>query len=361
MSGYTISVTDATKDGEIIKFTVQTKLDDNSDSESGKIVLRQYEDFEYLLHVLTTKNDCNGVFVPILPPKPFVAPNQTDAKNKISNSVSQLVKGDEYAQDCKRIAKFMQDLAAHPSFQNDENLKNFLTEEQAPARAAVKRGLLDSFINVVDNARFHHFPDSDEEFQGWRDNTNTLLTHLKQLHMIKEKLLMIENGHSASYGNLSKTFSNSNLMDIQQSKPLMRFIGQFADTLEDTMKHGQSSTFISEDTLGTAIELYTRYMQACQTMLFRRTTKMVELDSAKKALAKAKPKNQEQLQQAKDDAEKAFEEITEVMRKEYEDFNTKRIQFFQQSLEALAERKIEEHKTTSDLLSKVIVELKAAV
>ena len=26
MSGYTISVTDATKDGEIIKFTVQTKL-----------------------------------------------------------------------------------------------------------------------------------------------------------------------------------------------------------------------------------------------------------------------------------------------------------------------------------------------
>ena len=30
-------------------------------------------------------------------------------------------------------------------------------------------------------------------------------------------------------------------------------------------------------------------------MLFRRTTKLVELDAANKALAKAKPKNQEQV------------------------------------------------------------------
>lgn len=358
---HSITVTDATKDGEILKFTIQTKLSEISTSESGKIVLRQYEDLEYLLHNLTTKNDSAGVFIPALPPKPFVAPNQTDAKNKISNSVSQLVKGDEYEQDCKRIQKFLQDLTSHPLFGEDENLKIFLTEEQAPVRAAVKRGLIDSFMTVVDNARFHHFPDTDEEFQRWRDSTNKLLVHIKQLHQIKERLLMTENGHSAAFGNIGKAFRNSNLMDIQQSKLLMRFIGQYSDTLDEAMTSTQKATYIFEDTIGFCLELYTRYLQAAQEMLFRRTCKLVELDSATKALAKAKPKNKDQLQTTKDEAEKAVEEITQRMKTEFEKFNTARLEYFQKSLSDLVERRVEHHQNTCDALSKVIVELKASV
>lgn len=357
-SKYNITISDASKDGEIVKFTVQTKTKESDESEGGKIVLRQYEDFEYLLHCLTTRNDTAAIIIPSLPPKPAAVPANAESKVNVKQNVSRTIGGDEYYKDCKQLQKFIQEIASHPLFQDDENLKKFLTDEEPPVRAAVKRGLLDSFVSIVDNARFQHHKDVDDEFQKRRDNTNGLLLNMKQCHVNKGKMLAAENSFANHLGTTAMTARNSATVDTQNSKILTRFLGQFSDVLDELQLKSEKTSFLTDDTAGSIIELYARNLQSCQDMLFRRTCKLVESENATKALEKAKPKNRQQLLTAKEDADKVFEELSDKAGTEFERFTEQRIQSFQTALIELADRHIENHQDTCELLKKAITELK---
>jgi len=358
MSSFHVTISDTSKDGEVVKFTVITKTKESEESEGGKIVIRQYEDFEYLLHNLTTKNDVSGVIVPSLPPKPLILPSNFESKVKLSTPATTTVAGDNYTQDGKRFEKFLQDLVKNKTFCEDEVLVNFLTEEKPAVRAAVKRGILDSFFNVVDNARYHHYKDTDEEFQSRRDTTNAILLNTKQTHAAKERMKIAENVCNQQYGSFALNCRNAAPASVQNSKEISRFLGRFADVFDEIMIKNQSSTFIMDDSFGFAVELYSRYIQACQEMLFRRTCRLVKLDTSTKALEKATPKNREQLLTAKEEANQSFEEISEKAKAEFESFEESRIEYMRNSLVDLADRQIQVHRESCDVITSALNELR---
>ncbi|XP_047146025.1 sorting nexin-5 [Hydra vulgaris] len=354
---YKITVSDATKDGDIVKFTVQSKLmndEESLENDTGKIVFRQYEDFVYLLHLLTTKNNVAGVVVPPLPNKPVIIPETVESKLNLKTTVL----ADGYSHDCKRLEKFIQDIANHKVFKDDENLKKFLTDDEAVARVAIKRGVMNSLANLVDTARFQAHKDIDEDFQKKRDNVNALLLHVKQCNYMKDKMISSEKALGVHISNLAMVLRNSATYDIQGSKIVVRFIGQFADVLDELVLKGQKTRLITEETAGFSLELYSRYLSSCQSALFQRTCKLVELENATKALEKAKPKNREQLLSAKEEASIAFDRISEVTKAEVELFNENRVKHFKESLSLLAQKHQENHRETCELLLSAINELK---
>ena len=358
-SAYHITVSDATKDGEVVKFTIQTRTNESPGNEGGGVVvLRQFEDFEYLLHKLQTTNDVSGVVVPQLPIKPISTP--ADAKAKQPDAVSTM-SGDQYARDCKRVEKFLQSLASHASFKNDEILKTFLMQEEAPARAAVKRGLFDSLYKMVDSARYQNYKDVDEEFQSKRDLIGQLLQHTKTSLVDSEKKLSTENVLAAHLGIMSTDLRSSSSTDCPNSPLLSSLLSQCGDAIDDCAVRDQKSTLIEAETLGFSLEFYSRHLAACQEMLFRRTCKMVEYENAKKALEKAKPKTLEQLTKARDDAEKAFDDISEKAKEEYGIFVEERVKDVSQFLSDLVDRKLEIHKSSCDRLAKAVEELNASL
>jgi len=351
---YSVTISDASKDGEVVVFSVQTKTNESDGSEQGKVVQRQYDDFEYLLHCLGVKHQMTAIVMPPLPPKPVVLPQ--DAKEKVSGSVY----GDEYLYDCRRLQRFLQDVADHPSFNEDEMLVKFLTEIEAPARAPIRKGVLSSLVNMMDSARYLKFKDVDESFQENRDGINTKLVQTKCCNVAKDRLLESLNKYSCAYGEMAMICRSSFInLDGKEARMLSRFLGQFSEMLDDYKLQSQTVYMITNESIGFCFELYTRYLQACQDMLFVRTCRMVDLDNATKALEKAKPKNKEQLEVAKEDASKEFDRISAESRTEFEVFSERRINQYKDYLCEYTDRRVKHHTSVCATLSKGINELKS--
>ncbi|XP_022793565.1 sorting nexin-32-like [Stylophora pistillata] len=138
-----VKVLDASKDGEIVKFTIQTNIVDESEEEKGVVVLRQYKDLEWLYHCLIAHNNVDGVVIPPLPPKPVTTVSAAEAKSKkqLGKDAKNMV-ADEFSRDCRNMEKFLQLVVAHPAYSKDEDLQKFLKEENPPVRSKVKKGIV---------------------------------------------------------------------------------------------------------------------------------------------------------------------------------------------------------------------------
>ena len=72
-------------------------------------ISRQYEDFEYLHHVLTTQCDTEGVIVPPLPPRPIVDPLAAENRSKRQlGGASRHIRGDDYLSDVRNLERYLQ-------------------------------------------------------------------------------------------------------------------------------------------------------------------------------------------------------------------------------------------------------------
>lgn len=355
---YTVAVLDASKDGEIITFTIQTKTEEHDSSEGGVVVLRQYEDFEYLSHCLWTHNDIQSTVVPVLPPKPVMTPSGTETKTKkqLGKETKTMV-GDDYTKDCKSLQKYLQLVISEPKLNADETLKSFLTEEKAPVRANVKKGFLTSLKGALDDARFHNHKDINEEFQTIRTATDQCALSTKNCNECYKKLLSADQRCSLQLSNLTSAIRSTTATDTTEND-LSTHLLKFAAFLDEMKRSMEKSSSIEEDTLGSTLDLYSRYIDSAKEMLFRRTCKLIEFENASKALEKAKPKTQEQLQAAKEEAESAYEEITAKSLDEIKKFHKKRVEAFQETLISLAEQQIKNSTRSSDFLSQAISELK---
>ncbi|XP_019617635.1 PREDICTED: sorting nexin-32-like [Branchiostoma belcheri] len=140
---FTVKVTDAAKDGDVVKYSLKTAK--KSGGEEYKVV-RQYEDFEWLEHCLVTQNDIGGIIVPPLPPKPSTTAQSAEARSKkqLGNKKRhgsdddegndiKLVVGDEFEKDCRSLEKYLQLVVTHPTLGQDEAITKFLTVRELGA------------------------------------------------------------------------------------------------------------------------------------------------------------------------------------------------------------------------------------
>ncbi|CAH3164673.1 unnamed protein product [Pocillopora meandrina] len=93
--------------------------------------------------------------------------------------------------------------------------------------------------------------------------------------------------------------------DDNSTKELKGSFVPFSNALIGVKESLNVMSTTDDITLGFTLELYSRYMLPRYKMCFCRMCKLVEFENATKTLEKAKPKNQEMLQKANDDAEEA--------------------------------------------------------
>jgi len=355
---YDVSVSGASKDGDAITFTLQTKMMGDENSEKGVVVLRQYEDFEFLSHCLSAHNDISSVVVPVLPPKPTLTPSGAEAKTKkqLGKETKTMI-GDDFKKDCKALQNYLRLVIAEKKLNGDETLKNFLTQDQAPVRAAVKKGLFTSLKGALDDARFHNHKDIDEEFQGIRNLADHLAFATKGCNESYKKMHLVEQRFSNHVGTFTSVLRSTTATDTSEND-LSTHLVKFAGFIDDYKKSLEKTTTIQEDTLGFYFDLYTRYLESAKETLLRRTCKLVEFESASRSLEKAKPKNQEQLQKAKDEAEQAYDTITLNTKAEIKRFHENRSEALKDALVQLTELQIENSQKTISFLSQAVQELK---
>lgn len=358
---WTVKVLDASKDGEIVKFTIQTNTGEGtgSEEEKGVIVLRQYEDLEWLYHCLMAHNNIDGVVIPPLPPKPVTTVNAAEAKSKkqLGKDAKHMV-ADEFSRDCRNLEKFLQLVIAHPAFSKDEDLPKFLKEENPPVRTKVKKGVMESLSKSVSDLRHHNHKDLDDEFQKKRDFVEQYTPLTKETYGNFIKMVHSQQRVALAVADFSGAVMTASAIDDNSTKELKGNFGTFSSSLNGVKESLDVMSTNDDNTLGFTLELYSRYMEAAREMLFRRTYKMVEFENATKALEKAKPKNQEALQKAKEEAEEAFTNISEVSKKELSRYNRQRVLSLQASLIQYAESRLKNGRDTYAILAKLLNDLK---
>lgn len=355
------NVIEASKDGEVVKYTIQTKeirTGEESD-ERGHIVVREFEDFEWLDHCIKTKNDISGVIVPPLLTKRHVTALAAENKSKkqLGNKTKSML-GDEFTKECRSLEKYLQLLLVHPVFSHDENLRKFLIDEELPARVKVKKGILNSLSKTVDEVRFHSHKDINDEFQSRRDFVSKYSTDIKSCSEAFTKMVNSQFKVASDLACFATTVSNG-ITDGLNSTELNRHLLELSSCLEKSRESQNVMAINDEKTFGFTVELYANYMDSVKSMFLQRTQKLVKLESAQKALQKAKPQNQKELEEAKNTAEKEFQDISGKCEKEFSRFQRQRVLTFQSSLTKFTEAHISNARDTYAIMAKLLSDVKS--
>lgn len=350
---YAVKVTEPIKDGESVHYTVKTTRTSDSADFS---VRREYEDFEYLHHCLTTQNKIDGIIMPPLPPKPVLEPKETEMKSKQAGSASKVLIGDEFHKDCHALEMYLKLVLSHPTTGESACLEAFLIHKEAPVRAKAKLGFLNKIVSGVWESRKVNHTDIDEFFQKERDAATIYAAAVHDASNSFNKMVYSQQRISNAYAHLSTTLSLFNVhSESQFGSDGNKILVKFAEAVDDA-KHGSDVDMSNdENTLGFHLDLYSRYAESVKEMLNRRTCLLVNYEDSNKLLDKAKPAKKAAAEEAKALAEKAFEECSEVARIELAAFKRQRLLAFQEALRQHTEAKIKTARDTYTLLAKSLV------
>lgn len=345
---YCVSVSEPVKNGDVVQYTVKTKQ--ISDDAEEVTVTRQYEDFEYLHHCLHMQNPHDGIIMPPLPARPVVDARDAEMKSKkYLGLTSRTLIGDELDKDCRHLEKYLQLVVGHEHLGRSSCLKEFLLETQAPAGAAVKPGIFGKLWSVTEIARKANHADIDDYFQKVRDAANNYAASIQQSSNAFNHVIHCQQRVEVAYSELSTTLSSltaaSTDHDQQQPDP-NRLLAKFGEAI-DAAKHGMDAEIINdENTLGFWLDLYARYSQNVKEMLFKRTCLMINYEDANRALDKAKPAKKSSMETAKWSAETAFEDCSQLARRELSSYDHQRVVNLHSAVSTWAEEKIRTARDT---------------
>jgi len=359
---FTVKVCNPIKDGEAVLYTIHTteiKLDDSSPSLEGQVV-RRYEDFEWLHHSLITKKDTTALIIPPLPARPVVDAKGAENKStKQLGSQSKVLMGDDFSKDCRALTKYLRLMVSHRVFGKDGSLRSFLMQLDPAARTKIKKGILEKLSSKYDSALKTTYRDVDDHFQKERDNAVNYSSQLGAMTTNYSRMVDSSRRIACTYGHLATTCNLGGKLppdtDAAQANKLLVRLGE---SLEDA-KHGVEVDVVNdENSLGFQLDLAFRYSQSLKDMHSRRTGLLITYEESDKALVKAKPHKRVEAEETKKAAEKAFEECSEVARKELLSFHRARLIMMSDALCVHAEAKIKTARDTYALLARSLSTIK---
>ncbi|XP_006813466.1 sorting nexin-6-like [Saccoglossus kowalevskii] len=228
----------------------------------------------------------------------------------------------------------------------------------APTKAKIKKNIFGNLTKAVGEARKGGHKDVDELFQQERDKCNEKVLLIRDASDNFNKMVFIQQRLEGAAAHLSTTLNLGGGILEGNNATANNMLVTFSHALDD-YKHGvEVFATNDESTLGFVLELYSRYQESEKEMLFRRTCKMIDLETATKNLEKAKPQKRDAADDAKKDAEVVFERISEVAKKEIVHYHTERVLEFQKALILYAEAKIKTARDTYALLARSMNKLK---
>ncbi|XP_054641833.1 sorting nexin-6 isoform X2 [Dunckerocampus dactyliophorus] len=320
--GHGVKVTEVLKDGDGLTFLiVSQKL-----SGTGEYhVDRTYEDFEWLQQQLFTQEDVPGIQGVIFPPLPAKA--QVNASAKAVKQLGFLAL-EELQPYCAALETFI---------------------HQPPGRQRARKNIFNRLSQAVEEMRKESHKDVDDFFQSQRDMNIALTGSTKNAVekfldvVLSEQKIAVACGHFAASLHLCVESG-----DDPDKAAFSKICVKLSDIFESMKKNMTNVAKNDVSTLGLGLDLESRYQEAEKEMLFRRTCKLVELETARKNAEKAKPVKKAALEEVKKAAETEFDHICEVAKQEIEHFQGERVQMLQQALVSWCEKQLLTARETAE-------------
>ncbi|KAF9089025.1 Vacuolar protein sorting-associated protein 5 [Mortierella sp. AD031] len=342
---FDITVGEPQKIGDVINphivYKVHIKTNSTAFKSSDFTVQRRYRDFLWLYNQLTTHNP--GVIVPPVSEKHALGRFQ-----------------DEFVES-RRIAleRCLRKMTAHPMLYGDPDLKLFLESESLVAEIKEKRqdsskGFMTKFGETLSSATtFTKVHETDEWFESRRTQLDVLDGQLKSLLKAIEAIIK----QRRDLGAASSEFGESivSLAGTELNKPLANSLLVLGNLKIRIKELHDRQAHMDVLTLEHTVDEYIRTIGSIKITFmtrakFNQTLVQAQNDLSKKRAnfekmnqpsRKTKPERIQQLQQEISEAEQRcdtvkrdFEEISTLIRQEFDRFDREKVEDFKQSVEA---------------------------
>ncbi|EDV29709.1 uncharacterized protein TRIADDRAFT_63540 [Trichoplax adhaerens] len=219
--------------------------------------------------------------------------------------------------DCRKLQLFLNKVACHPYLAQDSHVEYFLTEQETPERFPFKKRFIGNMVKLITDLRH-------------------------QSHKV------IFNEHFLTYRKLIQSF------------------GECLNFCKEAIDVGCHS---SEMNLGVILNYYADYCEEAKNMLYRRTIRMIDYDSALRIHEKAKPKYQESVSREyyvtywkaeakRKETKDAYEQTTETAKNELKRFSHARSRDVKDELLKFAEFQLAAAHDCAAIISSVLVSLR---
>uniref|UniRef100_A0A8C2KGD6 Si:dkey-28n18.9 n=1 Tax=Cyprinus carpio TaxID=7962 RepID=A0A8C2KGD6_CYPCA len=324
VSASSIRITDVTQDGDVLTFAIASQ---KLNSSAGVCVFRIYEDFDWLQQSLFSQENLPGLQGIIFPPLPSKAlPSQSNTQTKALKQLGFLALGQDWQSYCKALEFYLQQVAAHPTLCKCKALDSFLINSESPGKQRGRKGIFNRLSQAVEEMRKE--------------------SHKKLLDVVMtEQKLALACGHFAT--SLHLCVNQDDAAAVAFSKVCLKL----SDVIEAVNQNFEKVASNDLSTLGLGLDLESRYQEAEKEMLFRRTCKLIELETVKKGTEKAKASKREVMEAFQKAAEKEFNLISSVAKQEIERFHSSRVNVLKNFLIGWCELQLNTAKEFAELYS----------
>ncbi|XP_005098617.2 sorting nexin-6 [Aplysia californica] len=369
-----VDISDALSEREKVKFTVHTKTTLQHFKNSEMSVVRQHEEFVWLHDRFVENEEYAGIIIPPAPPKPdFDASREklqrlgegegTMTKEEFTK-MKQELEAEYLATFKKTVAMhevFLQRLAAHPVLRHDVNFEVFLEfSGDMSVRGKNKKEKLGGFFKSItksaDEVMISGQKDVDEFFESERVFLVEYHNKIKDATGKSDRMTKVHKNVADSYIQISTGLVQ--LATIENTE-LDRVFSKVAEALEKARKLEGRVASDEDLKLSDTLRYYMRDSVAAKDLLYRRMRSLVDYENANKALEKARTKNKEvaAAEKCQENCCKKFERISEVAKKEIQEFKTRRIAYFRKHLVEVVELEMKHAKAQVQLLKNCITAL----
>ncbi|XP_044078100.1 sorting nexin-6 isoform X2 [Siniperca chuatsi] len=279
---------------------------------------------------------------------PLPAKAQVNASAKVMKQLGFLGLG-EWQPYCKALENFLRQIAAHSILSKSKAVEIFLTSSDPPGRQRARKNIFNRLSQAVEEMRKEGHKDVDEFFQSERDH-NLVLTGCTKTAaerfldvVVTEQKIAVACGHFSAALHLC--------VDPGEDPDKQAFSKACVKLSEVFHSMRNNMTNVAENnvsTLGLGLDLESRYQEAEKEMLFRRTCKLVELETAIRNAEKAKPVKKAAMEEVKKAAETEFDHICGVAKQEIARFQGVRVEMLQQALVQWCEKQLRTAKESAD-------------
>ncbi|XP_031423119.2 sorting nexin-5 [Clupea harengus] len=351
ISADSIRVTEVTEDGDALIFTITSQ---KLNSDVGVCVCRTFEDFEWLQQSLFSQEDVpglQGVIFPPLPGKPLSSP-QSQAQAKALKQLGFLALGDDWKSYCKALEIYLQQVANHSTLSKNKALESLLTNSEPPGKQRVHKGIFSRLSQAVGELRKENHKDLDDFFQNERNNNLSMTQFSKTATEKFLEVVLSEQKLAVACGHLSTSLHLCVNQEGSDAGNFSKICMKLSEVIDAVKRNFEKVADNNLSTLGLGLDMEYRGQEAKKDMLFRRTCKLVELETAVKNAEKAKPNKKAIMEEVKKVVEKDFDQISSIAKEEIGCFNKCKVTLLRSSLVDWCEKQLHTAREDHELFSR---------
>lgn len=358
------------------KFLVESVEPSNRDNEQDKFVicsvrfadrsqkykvLRSFHDFQFLEQQLFHSGQT--LYGYILPPFPQQLNKDMKSQPETTSQGKMLPGYGRFVSDEYQLFHWLRHVLEHPVFGHSGLVEPFLTEKNLPPPGKITKpiGIIKSIQDTIDSRKYAH-KDCDTFFQNERDwsikvhelmqlSADAFNSTINARHSLSQVLAHLSAALSVPVGDnqgLNKVASQTNLA--------------FSKVLDGYREYVEAETIAGASTLGATLLLWSRFVESEKEMLKQRTCLLVDYESANRNYDRARYQRRPDIEEAKHQAERAFEQCSDIARSEIKRFQATRVRDLSRSIQEYKQSQLvmarEHHAKLSELYQQVAEELK---